>query len=729
MAKGKVLEAVVSLAGKISPTLEKAIDAATGKVSKLNLKAVAIGAAVGGIAVATGKAVAEAGKYLANLGDDWNKTLNQLQVSVGATETEMDELGNSVKEIYANNFGDSLQDAAEGLAAVKQVSGLTGESLKEATEAAFLLRDTFDYDLTESARAATALMENFGVSSEEAYGLIAMGAQNGADKNGDLLDTLNEYSSQYASLGLSADQFLDSLVAGADAGLFSIDKIGDAVKEFNLRAKDGSDTSADAFNTLGLNSDKMFEAFAAGGATAQAAFFDTVEALNELDDPLQQNNLAISLFGSQFEDLQAGVLPVLSSIEDASYDGAAALQKINEIKYNDLGSAIEQIKRTAETTLLPMGSMIANSLMKIMPVIQKMLESIIPIMTETLDACMPFVEDFLLGAADALDGVLPLVSQLGSDLLPLLTSLMSELLPPLLDLIQTLLPPLMQIVETILPPIISLLLTVLPMVTQIIDIILPILTDLIMTLLPVLTPLLDLILGIVNDAIMPLMEPIGQLVEAIMPLIGPLLMPIIKVLEPLGYILGIVGKVLVPIIDAISKIVGWVFSGLGWIVKLIFGDGGGSSNADKVNGYATGGFTNGLSIAGEDPHYPTEAVISFNPKYRSENISYWTKAGQMLGVDEIGDVGRAAREIEAHYTDGGGGGNPDPLGGVYTTQTSVYDVGGISFSPNITISGNMDADDIIERIKKLEPEFVDYVLGALERREGGGYGDADGQVY
>lgn len=707
MAKGKVLEAVVSLAGEISPTLEKAIDAATGKVSKLNLKAVAIGAAVGGIAVATGKAVAEAGKYLANLGDDWNKTLNQLQVSVGATETEMDELGNSVKEIYANNFGDSLQDAAEGLAAVKQVSGLTGESLKEATEAAFLLRDTFDYDLTESARAATALMENFGVSSEEAYGLIAMGAQNGADKNGDLLDTLNEYSSQYASLGLSADQFLDSLVAGADAGLFSIDKIGDAVKEFNLRAKDGSDTSADAFNTLGLNSDKMFEAFAAGGATAQAAFFDTVEALNELDDPLQQNNLAISLFGSQFEDLQAGVLPVLSSIEDASYDGAAALQKINEIKYNDLGSAIEQIKRTAETTLLPMGSMIANSLMKIMPVIQKMLESIIPIMTETLDACMPFVEDFLLGAADALDGVLPLVSQLGSDLLPLLTSLMSELLPPLLDLIQTLLPPLMQIVETILPPIISLLLTVLPMVTQIIDIILPILTDLIMTL----------------------MEPIGQLVEAIMPLIEPLLMPIIKVLESLGDILGIVGKVLVPIIDAISKIVGWVSSGLGWIVKLIFGDGGGSSNADKVNGYATGGFTNGLSIAGEDPHYPTEAVISFNPKYRSENISYWTKAGQMLGVDEIGDVGRAAREIEAHYTDGGGGGNPDPLGGVYTTQTSVYDVGGISFSPNITISGNMDADDIIERIKKLEPEFVDYVLGALERREAGGYGDADGQVY
>ena len=59
--------------------------------------------------------------------------------------------------------------------------------------------DTFDYDISESARAASALMKNFNISAEEAYGLIATGAQNGADKNGDLLDTLNEY---YSSFGL-----------------------------------------------------------------------------------------------------------------------------------------------------------------------------------------------------------------------------------------------------------------------------------------------------------------------------------------------------------------------------------------------------------------------------------------------------------------------------------------------------------------------------------------------
>lgn len=75
----------------------------------------------------------------------------------------------------------------------------------------------------------------------------------------------------------------------------------------------------------------------------------------------------------------------------------------------------------------------------------------------------------------------------------------------------------------------------------------------------------------------------------------------------------------------LGTIVGWVSKivsfGSGVISKIagLFGGGGGSAS---VSGYATGGFTRGPSIAGEDPRYPTEAVISFNPAYRSQNLSY-----------------------------------------------------------------------------------------------------------
>lgn len=656
--KNKTLEAVVSFAGTVDPSLGKALEDVSGRLEKVNWKAVAVGGAVSGIAVATGKAVFEAGKYLANLGDEWNSTMNQLSASTGETGDELAALGDTVKDIYARGLGEDFQDVADGLAATQKVSNLTGEALEEATAAGFALRDTFDYEISESARTAAALMKNFNISAEEAYGLIATGAQNGADKNGDLLDTLNEYSGQFAALGLSADQFVGSLINGADAGMFSIDKVGDAVKEFNIRAKDGSDTSREAFKSLGLNADSMFKAFAAGGESANAAFFDTIEALNAIEDPLLKNQIGVSLFGTQFEDLEAGVLPVLADIETAAYDGADALNKINEVKYDDLGSAFEQIKRTGEVALLPMASMIANVLTDLAPIIKDSLESIIPIISETTEACMPFVEEFLIGAGEVLRDVLPLITKLASGLLPVLFSLISTLLPPLLELADQLIPPLMEIVSAILPPIASILTSVLPLLTQIASSILPVVVKLI-------------------------------------PILLPLFQPIIDGLGPIAELLGV-------IVGWIADVVGWVADGLGWVVDLFTGD------AKAPKGYATGGFTSGPSIAGEDPNYPTEAVISFNPAYRSENLAYWARAGRMLGASTESDY-----ELMSDNTG----------------TSVVYDLSGLSFSPQITIEGDTDEDALIRKLKELEPEFIDFVLEALNRREGGTYVTADNRLY
>ena len=648
MAKNKMLQAVVSLAGTIDPSLGKALDDVTGKLENVNWKAVAVGGAVGGIAVATGKAVVEAGKYLADLGNEYNTAINQLSAATGATGDELDALGESVKNIYAQGLGDDFADVADGLAATQQASDLTGEALERATAAGFNLRDVFDYDVSESARAASALMKNFGIDAEEAYGLIAVGAQNGADKNGDLLDTLNEYSPQFAALGLSADQFIGTLVEGADAGLFSIDKVGDAVKEFNIRAKDGSDTSREAFESLGLNADKMFAAFAAGGDTAEAAFFDTVEALNSMDDPLARNAAGVALFGTQFEDLEAGVLPVLASIETAAYDGAAALQQINDVKYNDLGSAFEAIKRSAEVSLLPMASMIANTLTALAPILRETFEAIAPVITETLNACMPFV-------------------------------------------------------QAILPPIVSILTSILPMLTQIISTILPVLTSLISALLPVITPLLEVALQIVNSVIMPLVPPLMQIVEALLPPLMSLLNAIMPILSPLLGLLQPIASVLGTIASVIGKIVSFGAGVINSIAGLFGGGGGGGAS-----GFATGGFTSGPSIAGEDPRYPTEAVISFNPAYRAQNLSYWARAGEMLGAMDEGSY--------------------EPISSGSGTAV-VYDLSGLSFSPTIKVDGNTDEDALIRKLRDLEPEFIDFILEALARREGGTYVTADSRLY
>lgn len=123
-----------------------------------------------------------------------------------------------------------------------------------------------------------------------------------------------------------------------------------------------------------------------------------------------------------------------------------------------------------------------------------------------------------------------------------------------------------------------------------------------------------------------------------------------------------------------------------------------SSTASSIRShlptFATGGFTRGPSIAGEAG---TEAVISFDPRYRADNLRYWEQAGNLLGVDYDG------------LSLGTGG---------YSSSTNV---GGVTFAPNITITGDAKKQDIIDAIRATYPEFMDLIEEVLSDRKVGAY--------
>lgn len=294
-----------------------------GKSGKEAIEGIASALAAAGIT----KAVKEIATSVYEMAESFSEAEKIISASTGATGQELEQLTQSAENVFANSNAENIQEIANGMSTVAQSTNLTGEALEEATQKGYQLQDLMGFDMQESSRTAAALMKNFGITASEAYDIITVGAQNGANKNGDLLDVLNEYSNQFSALGLSADQFVTTLVSGAEAGVFSIDKVGDAVKEFNIRAKDGSDTSAEAFELLGMNADIMTEKFASGGDTASTAFYEVVNALEAMDDPVQKNTAAVALFGTQYEDLESNLLPILSSVEDGTLDTADALDK------------------------------------------------------------------------------------------------------------------------------------------------------------------------------------------------------------------------------------------------------------------------------------------------------------------------------------------------------------------------------------------------------------------
>jgi phage-related minor tail protein len=180
------------------------------------------------------------------------KALNSLQAQAGLTAEEMTKYKDVLEDVYKGNFGESQEEVANVLALIKQTTNETNPSkLKDMTENLFTLRDAYDYDFVETLRAANMLMEQFGVTGDEAFNLIAQGSQKGLNKNGDLLDTINEYSVHYKQLGYDANEFFNSLENGSKAGTFSIDKLGDAMKEFGIRSKDTNSSTQEGFTLLG----------------------------------------------------------------------------------------------------------------------------------------------------------------------------------------------------------------------------------------------------------------------------------------------------------------------------------------------------------------------------------------------------------------------------------------------------------------------------------------------
>ena len=285
-------------------------------------------------------------------GTEYKQASNTIQASTGATKEEMEGLREVMKNVYAGNFGEDMNEVAEAVSVVKKSLGGTEKQIQQVTEAAFGFRDTFGYDIPESTRAASMLMKTFGTDALHAYDLMAKGAQKGLDFSEEMLDSITEYAPQFAKAGLSAEQMFNIMASGYEAGAWNLDKVGDAVKELNIRLVDGSKTTAEGLEMIGLNADEVAKKMSEGGDVATETYKQVVKGLAEMDDKQAQNIAGVNLFGTMWEDLGPGVVEQLAVMEGAYDNVKGTMEEINQVKYDDAGSALEALKRKAEVSLL-----------------------------------------------------------------------------------------------------------------------------------------------------------------------------------------------------------------------------------------------------------------------------------------------------------------------------------------------------------------------------------------
>ena len=553
-------------------------------------------AAVGTAAAAIGTAVVAGLGYTVSQADAAKGAMNDFCAATGTAKEDAEAYRQVMENIYNGNYGEGFEDIAAAMTEIKQQAGdLGADELEKMTTNALTLRDTFDMDVAESTRAATQLMQQFGLTSTEAYNLIAQGAQNGLNQNGDLLDVINEYSNQYSQAGLSAEDMFNSIQNGAETGVWSIDKMGDAFKEFNIRMNDG--TANEYLTSLGLNADEVVGKFQAGGDSAAEAMSQISEALQNCDNETLQYQAGVGLMGTMWEDMGADACTSLMNVEGQISKTADAMGQINAVKYDTFGEAMQGAGRILQTSFimpigeqaLPIFSKFANELQsgaaaaggdigKLADSFGTALKNMVGGLADMLPQIATFAVELVQGLADGIVTNAPTIVQAGVDVIKSLVDGLITAIPTLtqsaVEIVTTLIDGIVEMIPSIAEGAVQIIVGLAEGLGQALPELIPCVIDAVLTIVDTLinnVPLLidaalQLVTGLANGIVAALPVIIEKLPQIITSIINALIAGIPMILTSAGEIVialvdGIIAAIPL-LIEAIPQIIMAIVNGL-----------------------------------------------------------------------------------------------------------------------------------------------------------------------
>ncbi|WAC54268.1 phage tail tape measure protein [Gordonia sp. SL306] len=277
------------------------------RIASIGGKGGPIGIALAGTA-ALGLAAGAALADQVNKGFDQQQEKGKTKATFGWTPEQAQQAGKAAAGAYTNVFGDSVNENMKSVGVAMQ-SGLldgnaTAAQIQPVIEKLSTVSTIMGTEIPETARAAgqmvkTGLADNAG----EALDLLTAAQHKGLNLSGDLLDTMNEYGTQFRKVGLDGADALGLINQAWQNGARDTDVAADAIKEFTLRATDGSESTATALQGLGLNVEQITGELAKGGEPAKQGLDKILDSLREMPPSVEKNKIAAALFGTQWEDL------------------------------------------------------------------------------------------------------------------------------------------------------------------------------------------------------------------------------------------------------------------------------------------------------------------------------------------------------------------------------------------------------------------------------------------
>lgn len=343
-AKGSGLEVAASM-----KDVEQSAGDAGGSLDDLVGKLGGLAGAAAGVG-SIGAVIAE--------GFDMQTSIDMMNNQLGLTGAAAQDAADQVSVAMRGGVAGGVDEATSAIGSLQsqfKYLGFEGEQTAGDLSDNFLaFTKTFGVDMAEATQTAGQLIQNgLATDVEDAADLMTASFQRiPAAMRDELPEIINEYGQNFKNLGFSGEQAFGLLAAQAEKGKFALDKTGDALKEFTIRGTDMSESSTTAFETLGLSAEEMADKIVQGGPGAQEALQQTAQALLDVEDPTERSNLAISLFGTQMEDLGVDQVPAfmdaLASGSDSLGEFQGSSQELADQMSNSLEGRMNALKGTVQ---------------------------------------------------------------------------------------------------------------------------------------------------------------------------------------------------------------------------------------------------------------------------------------------------------------------------------------------------------------------------------------------
>ena len=300
--------------------------------------------------------------------DAYSETENaviKVNAYFGETGQAAEESANVIKSVYSDGVGESMDSVADAVLMVKKNLGdLSETDLTNLTQQAITLDELYGIDMNETLRGVNSLMQQYGLTAQEAMDYIVVGTQNGLDKTNELGDNLSEYAGKFSQAGYSASEYFQLLDNGLKNGAYNLDKVNDAINEVTTRLVDG--TLGESIGSFSTKTQELFTSWQNGGATQKQVIDSIVADIGNCTNQQEALNLAALAFGTMAEDGNLKFITSLTSV-GSTYDSVkGSAQGMFDATTTPM-QQMESNTRKLQQALVPLGEKLAELANAILP--------------------------------------------------------------------------------------------------------------------------------------------------------------------------------------------------------------------------------------------------------------------------------------------------------------------------------------------------------------------------